>query len=198
MEARQRLLVPSYSVVANYVRLDIGRLFMGTFTMETLPTLWREEALLMAASLVDDPAILLKPAPPYEGKFDVRLWTRLADMMEVMYANKGIGIAAPQVGWHTRIFVIDLKPKGTRSPMVFINPTLSFSRKSGGIEWAREGCLSLPGREFTVGRLRRLNFTALDTWGVPWRGSAMGLLARAIQHEYNHLDGKLIGELINA
>ena len=111
------------------------------------------------------------------------------DMIETMYAAPGIGLAAPQIGVLLRIFVIDLslghKPGDLR---VFINP--EFVERDG-VQLEEEGCLSVPGFNATVLRPSRAVIKALDRTGTEFRKEGTGLLARAFQHEMDHLDGTL-------
>jgi peptide deformylase len=110
-------------------------------------------------------------------------------MVETMYAAPGIGLAAPQVGVPLRIFVIDLSigrdPKGL---IVMINP--EFVERDG-MQLEEEGCLSVPGFNATVVRPQRAVVQGLDRDGNPQRLEGTGLLARAFQHEMDHLDGTL-------
>src|SRR5262249_30354201 len=111
------------------------------------------------------------------------------DMIETMYAAPGIGLAAPQAGVPLRIFVIDLTlgrdPSGL---IVMINP--EFVERSG-MQLEEEGCLSVPGFNATVVRPSRVVVKGLDRNGVEQQHEGVGLLARAFQHEMDHLDGML-------
>lgn len=111
------------------------------------------------------------------------------DMIETMYAAPGIGLAAPQIGLPYRIFVVDVSigrdPAGL---LVFINP--EFVERSG-MQLEEEGCLSVPGFNATVVRPERAVIKALDRQGTPFQHEGTGLLARAFQHEMDHLDGAL-------
>ena len=111
------------------------------------------------------------------------------DLIETMYAAPGIGLAAPQVGVPLRIFVVDVSvgrdPKGL---MVFVNP--EFVERDG-TQIEEEGCLSVPGFNATVLRPTRAVLKGLDRAGQEHRQEATGLLARAFQHEMDHLDGTL-------
>jgi peptide deformylase len=108
------------------------------------------------------------------------------DMLDTLRAEGGIGLAAPQVGVNERIFIILL---GNEAPRVFINP--SIIETSEELCLKEEGCLSLPGVWEEVRRPRRLRVQAWNENGRPFTLEADGLLARAIQHEYDHLDGIL-------
>ena len=111
------------------------------------------------------------------------------DMIETMYAAPGIGLAAPQIGASLRIFVVDLslgrKPDGL---LVFINPEFV---ELEGMQLEEEGCLSVPGFNATVARPMRAVIRGLDRQGAMHTVEATELLARAFQHEMDHLDGKL-------
>ena len=113
------------------------------------------------------------------------------DLLDTMYKANGVGLAAPQVGVSLRMFVIDVSdPKGPIDPMVFINPKII--KKSGAIN-SYEGCLSFPQAYTDVRRYANVTIKALDINGRPFIKEAKDgvLLARAIQHEFDHLDGKL-------
>jgi peptide deformylase len=111
------------------------------------------------------------------------------DMAETMYAAPGVGLAAPQVGVPLRIFLVDLSlgrdPNGL---ITLINP--EFVERDG-MQLEDEGCLSVPGFNATVVRPARAILKGLDRAGVPVQKEATGLLARAFQHEMDHLDGTL-------
>jgi peptide deformylase len=113
----------------------------------------------------------------------------IGDMIETMYAAPGVGLAAPQVGVPLRIFVIDLSvgrdPSGL---IVMVNP--EFVERDG-IQLEEEGCLSVPGFNATVVRPSRATVKGLDRAGNEQQREGVGLLARAFQHEIDHLDGTL-------
>jgi peptide deformylase len=111
------------------------------------------------------------------------------DMIETMYAAPGIGLAAPQIGVPLRIFVVDLSlGRKADDLMVFINPEFV---ELEGMQLEEEGCLSVPGFNATVVRPMRAVIRGLDRTGAPRTVEATELLARAFQHEMDHLDGKL-------
>jgi len=111
------------------------------------------------------------------------------DMIETMYAAPGIGLAAPQVGVPLRIFVVDLSLGHNASELqVFINPVFV---ERDGMQLEEEGCLSVPGFNATVARPQRAVLKGLDRHGEERTVEATELLARAFQHEMDHLDGKL-------
>jgi peptide deformylase len=111
------------------------------------------------------------------------------DMIETMHAAPGVGLAAPQVGEPLRIFVVDLSV-GRRPGdlLVVINPELC---ERSGLQLEEEGCLSVPGFSATVPRPRRVVVRGLDRQGQPVTHAGEGLLARAFQHEMDHLEGRL-------
>jgi peptide deformylase len=113
-----------------------------------------------------------------------------ADMLETMYAAPGIGLAAPQVGEMKRIVVMDLSKDGEKpDPIVMINPEIK--KYSDETVTTEEGCLSIPEIFGDVTRPERVVIEALDQEGQRYRREAIGLKARAIQHEIDHLDGIL-------
>ena len=111
------------------------------------------------------------------------------DMIDTMYAAPGIGLAAPQVGVPLRIFVIDVSV-GRRAEdlMVFVNPEFI---EQDGVQLEEEGCLSMPGFNATVARPLRVTVRGLDRHGEAFTVEGKDLLARAFQHEMDHLDGRL-------
>jgi len=112
------------------------------------------------------------------------------DMAETMYAAPGVGLAATQIGELYQIFVIDIADQDEASDLkVFINPELVETE--GEITW-QEGCLSFPGVQEEIERSARVRVRAQDKDGTWFELEAEGLLAVAIQHEYDHLQGKLM------
>lgn len=113
----------------------------------------------------------------------------ITDMIETMYAAPGIGLAAPQVGVPLRIFVVDLSVgRDAGGLIVMINP--EFVERDG-MQLEEEGCLSVPGFNATVVRPKRAVVKGLDREGNPQQIEGTDLLARAFQHEMDHLDGTL-------
>lgn len=113
----------------------------------------------------------------------------IGDLIDTMYAAPGIGLAAPQVGVPLRIFVIDLSlGRDAASLIVMVNP--EFVEREG-MQLEEEGCLSVPGFNATVVRPLRAVVKGLDRAGSPQQHEGSGLLARAFQHEMDHLDGML-------
>ena len=112
----------------------------------------------------------------------------IEDMFETMYAEEGVGLAAPQVGVSARIIVIDPHEEGT-APIALINPVLLESGKE--TERGEEGCLSIPGLKDIVERSRTVVVEGLKVDGQVHRIEAEGLLARILLHEIDHLEGIL-------
>jgi peptide deformylase len=113
----------------------------------------------------------------------------VGDMIETMYAAPGVGLAAPQIGVSLRVFVVDISvgrdPAGL---VVMINPEFV---EQEGLQLEDEGCLSVPGFNATVVRPSRVVLKGLDRSGAEHQREGTGLLARAFQHEMDHLDGLL-------
>ncbi len=124
------------------------------------------------------------------SKVDEAVRELARDMLRSMYSSAGIGLAAPQVGVHKQLLVIDLDPDNAAAPpMVLINPEIrSFG---SAIETYEEGCLSIPGVYLNVVRPSVVEVTYRDELGRPQRIKADGLLSRCIQHEMDHLNGVL-------
>jgi peptide deformylase len=116
------------------------------------------------------------------------------DMFETMYDAPGIGLAATQVDVHERILVIDVS-EDRSEPLVFINPQVEVLDPDLG-EYD-EGCLSVPGFYETVRRPQRVSVTALDRHGEPFTREIDGLLAICLQHEIDHLEGKLFVDYLS-
>ena len=117
------------------------------------------------------------------------------DMLEAMYEDGGVGLAAPQIGISKRILVLDGTPVDPEiKPMVLISPEIS-ARK--GEEIGREGCLSLPGLEVDVKRSEKVHVTGKNLEGKNVSFDAKGFFARIIQHETDHLNGVLIIDYLN-
>lgn len=116
--------------------------------------------------------------------------TLLDDMAETMYAAPGVGLAANQIGVALRVFVIDIAAEDEPSKMIeFINPEIVGT--AGEQTWG-EGCLSFPGVTEDVRRAASVTVRAIDRKGKPFEVAADGLLAVAIQHEFDHLEGVLM------
>jgi peptide deformylase len=123
------------------------------------------------------------------GELTTDIQKLIDDMIETMYAAPGIGLAAPQIGIPLRIFVVDLSLGRERNDlMVFVNPEFV---ELEGVQLEEEGCLSVPGFNATVARPMRAVVRGLDRDGTLRTAEGTDLLARAFQHEMDHLDGKL-------
>lgn len=132
---------------------------------------------------------LKRPSDPVVG--DPKTWERLVrDMWETMYRAPGVGLAAPQVGHNIRLFVVDVSghQEGTE-PLVFFNPEILAG--DGELLW-EEGCLSVPDLVVEMPRMERVRMAGLDLSGRRFEVDAQGLLAVALQHELDHLEGRLI------
>ena len=117
----------------------------------------------------------------------------VADMFETMREEKGIGLAATQVNQHVRLVVMDVSEE-QNEPRVFINPEIVNKE---GSTISEEGCLSVPGNYAKVDRAEKVTVKALDGEGEPYELEADGLLAICIQHELDHLDGKLFVDYLS-
>jgi peptide deformylase len=138
-----------------------------------------------------DPRLHKVAAPVLRVDDEVR--KLIKDMAETMYAAPGIGLAATQVDVHKRIVVIDISE--TRDELrVFINPQIL---EASGEAECEEGCLSVPGVFEKVRRAQRVKVQALDADGKPFVLEAEGLLAVCIQHEIDHLDGKVFVQYLS-
>lgn len=141
-----------------------------------------------------DPFLLTKAAPV--ARMDDNVRKLIDDMFETMYSASGVGLAAPQVGVGRRVIVVDVSPVEKEiPPMALVNPEI-LSRR--GMVEACEGCLSVPGVEGTVARPEFVTVKGLNELGDPVTFEAGGLLARALQHEIDHLDGVLFIDRLSA
>jgi peptide deformylase len=140
--------------------------------------------------LFGDP-VLRKPAEEVEV-FDEALERLIEDMFETMYHAEGIGLAAPQIGVSRRILVVDVREREEEAParVALVNPRVVRS-SDDDLDRLAEGCLSMPGLEEVVERPWTVEVEARNLAGEPVRLEASGLLARALQHEIDHLDGIL-------
>ncbi|MBI3550733.1 MAG: peptide deformylase [Elusimicrobia bacterium] len=133
--------------------------------------------------------VLKRVSEPVDfDKLKKKLPGLLKDMWATMYGVNGVGLAAPQIGLNIRLAIIDVRPDQKPQRLVLINPEIVS--KEGGID-EEEGCLSVPGLYAKVKRYARVRIRATDHHGKPYEMSGEGLLARAFQHEIDHLDGKL-------
>lgn len=139
-----------------------------------------------------DPRLRKKAKPVVTVDDDIK---RLVDdMFETMIDSHGIGLAASQVDVHQRVIVMDLMEDGSQ-PRVFINPEIEVLDDT--TEPYDEGCLSVPGFYETVARPSNVMISALDREGRPFKEKASGLLAICIQHEIDHLEGKLFVDYLS-
>jgi peptide deformylase len=133
--------------------------------------------------------VLRQPAKRI-AKVDAETRQMIREMLQTMYSEDGIGLAAPQVAINKQLIVVDIEPdNAARPPLILINPVI---KKSGQeIEIEQEGCLSIPGVYLDVKRPGTIEVSFKDEQGRPQTLSTAGLLARAIQHEIDHLNGVL-------
>ncbi len=131
-------------------------------------------------------------AKPVE-QVDDALRAFIDDMFQTMYEAPGIGLAATQVDFHQRLVVIDVS-EGRDQPLVLINPEIIEKQ---GVEQTDEGCLSVPGIYETVERAEWIKVRALDRNSEPFELETDGLLAVCIQHELDHLEGKLFVDYLS-
>jgi peptide deformylase len=127
------------------------------------------------------------------AQVDAALRTLIDDMFETMYAAPGIGLAATQVNVAKRVLVLDLSER-RNEPLALINPEIL---QRAGVEETEEGCLSVPGYFDKVTRAEQIRVRALDRDGKQIEFDANGLLAVCIQHEIDHLDGKLFVDYLS-
>lgn len=138
-----------------------------------------------------DPRLRTRATPV--TKVDERIRRLVDDMFETMYEAPGIGLAATQVDVHERILVMDVSEE-RNAPYTFINPEITVQEGEHEYE---EGCLSVPDVYELVSRAERIKVRALDRHGQPFELEAEGLLAVCIQHELDHLDGKLFVDYLS-
>lgn len=139
-----------------------------------------------------DPRLRTQAAPV--SQVDSRIQTLVDDMFETMYAAPGIGLAASQVDVHERVIVMDLT-EDRSDPKVFINPEVTVIDDDLGTY--DEGCLSVPGFYEMVERPKVVEVTALDREGQPFTERLEGLMAICLQHEIDHLEGKLFVDYLS-
>lgn len=139
-----------------------------------------------------NPRLHIKAKPVAE--VDDRIRRLVRDMADTMYDAPGVGLAATQVDVHERVVVIDVSEEGNQL-LALINPEITW--KSEEKQTYEEGCLSVPGIYDEVERAARIRFKALDVEGKPYEMEAEGLLAVCVQHELDHLDGKVFVEYLS-
>jgi peptide deformylase len=138
-----------------------------------------------------DPRLYTIAKPVTEVTDNIR--TLVRDMAETMYAAPGIGLAATQVDAHVQVIVMDIS-EAKNELRVFINPRIT---ESDGMQEYEEGCLSVPGIYENVSRPEKITVEALDQQGNPFKIKADGLLAVCIQHEMDHLKGKVFVQYLS-
>lgn len=126
--------------------------------------------------------------------FNDALQVKIDDMLETMYDQNGLGLAATQVDFHQRVVVMDFSEE-KNDPMVFINPRFEVLDDAPNEE--QEGCLSVPGFYEHIYRAARVKVIALDRNGKEFEKKVTGLLAVCVQHEIDHLDGKLMVDYLS-
>jgi peptide deformylase len=131
-------------------------------------------------------------AKPVE-QFDAALRQLVDDMVETMYDAQGIGLAATQVNVHQRLLVLDVS-ENQDTPRVYVNPEIV---EREGSETCEEGCLSVPGIYAEVSRAERITVAAQDAEGQAFREALDGLQAICVQHEIDHLEGKLFVDYLS-
>ena len=139
-----------------------------------------------------DPKLRKKAEPV--TVFDEKLEVLIEDMLETMYEAEGIGLAATQVDVHKRLLLIDVS-ENRDCPQVFINPEIEILEDE--LSEYDEGCLSVPGFYETVSRPRKVKIIAQDSKGEKFEQVAEDILATCIQHEIDHLDGKLFVDYLS-
>ncbi len=136
--------------------------------------------------LYETDPLLHRVSEPVE-KITPKIRKMVEEMFETMYAAKGIGLAAPQVGILKRVIIVDMKRRGS-SPLALVNPVITMA---SGSQTNEEGCLSCPGLWASVERAASVTITGLDDKGCAGEMTVEGILAAVIQHEIDHLDGVL-------
>jgi peptide deformylase len=144
-------------------------------------------------SILEFPDARLRTVAKPVEQVDDTLRQLVDDMLETMYAAPGIGLAATQVNIHQRLLVLDVSEDHSR-PLVFINPEIL---RAEGHQVYQEGCLSVPGIFADVKRAERIAVKALDRDGKAFELEAEGLLAVCIQHEMDHLAGKVFVDYLS-
>src|SRR5690606_852727 len=151
------------------------------------------EATMALLPILEFPDPRLRTRAEPVEQVDAALRQLIDDMFETMYAAPGVGLAATQVNVHKRLLVIDVS-ESRKEPLALINPEIL---ERDGVAETEEGCLSVPGVYDKVRRAERIRVRALDRAGKPFDMDAQGLLAVCIQHEIDHLDGKLFVDYLS-
>jgi peptide deformylase len=152
------------------------------------------ETLLGTLTILEFPDERLRKKAAPVAAVDGKVKKLVDDMLETMYEAKGVGLAATQVNVHQRIVVIDISEEKDK-PLCLINPEIIAKE---GEEESEEGCLSVPGFYEKVKRAERIKVKALNREGKPFQLEADELLAVCIQHELDHLEGKLFVDYISS
>ena len=140
-----------------------------------------------------NPRLRIKAQPMTAADFTPQLQQHIDAMFETMYAAPGIGLAATQVDFHKRLLVIDVS-KDREEPLVFINPEILVREGEGTLE---EGCLSVPGIFDEIVRAAKIRVRALDRHGNAFERDCDDILAVCVQHEMDHLEGKLFVDYLS-
>ncbi len=143
--------------------------------------------------IIEYPDARLRTVARPVSAFDAALCDLIDDMLETMYSADGIGLAATQVNTHKRLLVMDIS-ESRDQPLVYINPEIV---ESEGDETCEEGCLSVPGIYAEVSRAEKIRVSALDRDGKPFEQELEGMHAVCLQHEIDHLDGKLFVDYLS-
>ncbi len=151
------------------------------------------EWVLGILSILEFPDERLRKKATVVKVVDDKVRKLLDDMLETMYESRGVGLAATQVDVHQRIVVIDVSDE-KEDPLFLINPEII---EKDGVKEAEEGCLSVPGFFEKVTRAEHIRVRALDREGQSFEFEATELLAICVQHELDHLDGKLFVDHIS-
>jgi len=145
-------------------------------------------------TILEFPDKRLRTVAAEVNKVDAHIQTLVDDMLETMYAAKGVGLAATQVNVHKRVIVMDVS-ENKDEPICLINPEII---EKDGVEESEEGCLSVPGFFEKVSRAEHIKVKALNRDGESFEMEARDLLAVCIQHEMDHLLGKLFVDYLSA
>src|SRR5688572_2835576 len=188
---RARSIVKSVRwITGRNTRAPLSVLVHGRIT-QTLAAIERNIMARLQILEYPDPRLRTK-ATPVEV-FDEALTQFAADMLETMYAAPGVGLAATQVDFHKRLIVMDVS-ESKQEPMVFCNPQILAAEGSGVTE---EGCLSVPGIFDEVKRAAAIRVRAQDASGKTFEVDLDGLAAVCLQHEMDHLEGKLFVDYLS-
>ncbi len=145
--------------------------------------------------IAPDPVLRTK-CEPVDSSEIKKIKSTARQMAKLMYKNQGCGLAAPQVGISKRLIVVDCDQEdGKKDPIFFINPEI-VERGGDEVE-CDEGCLSIPGISIPIKRYEQVTVEALDLNGITFRVEADDFLARCLQHEIDHLDGRTMFEHLN-